>query len=408
MTVASDVDIMRRFQLASILLFLAAAPLACGGRTPIEESPCIGESPTCVAPGAACEGATTVNAECDATAHVWSCPRGSRTYARAADSPTTCSPFRDGLVAVLGGSLARVPVDGGRCLWVADAVLSSSGAEIHNAGFFADPSLPFGTCPTTPTFPSGTLSSVVTIEGSDDPSLLVQIDGGFVFGGETRVLYRLFRTDPSAVFGVDLLGGGVGVWDAGLEQIVVPGPSSLVWGTSNDMGDASLVVGGVPFIWGCHGPGHFLTLACDVGHMDAGGAIDLLTSGGAWVPLSEASMAETVFDAGPWISSVLPSPAGGFAHVYAASFGGSLETHTSTAVLGPWTSGPTLAACDLPTSDTHAFCAGPVVHTELMDPTRPSELVVSYQVGTTASVPTPPAGTLADAYGSRLVWVSLP
>ncbi len=313
-------------------------------------------------------------------------------------------------MALLGGSLVRVPIDGGRCLWVADDVLSSSGAEIHDAGFIVDPDWAYGECPQTPTFPSGTLASVVTITGTEDPALLVQIDPGFVFGGETRVPYRLFRRDPSAVFGAVELGGGVGTWDASAQKIVVAGPSSLAWQPGEDLGDASLVVGGVPYIWGCHG-GPPLIIPCDLGRLDADGALELLARGGAWVSSTDTAQALTMFDSGPWISSVISTPDGSstsFLHVYASSFGSTLETHTSAAVAGPWSSGPTLAACDLSGAGPKAFCAGPVVHTELADPTRPHELVISYQVGTTARRPAPVLGTLADADGSRLVWVSRP
>ncbi len=248
----------------------------------------------------------------------------------------------------------------------------------------------------------------MTIAGGDDPSLLVQIDGGYRIGGQTHVLYRLFQEDSSASFGVNELGSGLGVWDASTQQIVVPGPASLLFGTNPDLGDASLVVDDVPYVWGCHGPAHFLTNSCDLGRIDGKGTAQLFAGPGDWVAVDDASKAKVVFDSGPWISSIAPSPSGGFVHVYAVGFGSTLETHDAQDVTGPWAAGPTLTACDLPASDTLAFCAGPVVHEELTDPTVTGEEIVSYGVGTTASNQDALLAAHPEQYWTRLVWVSIP
>jgi hypothetical protein len=100
--------------------------------------------------------------------------------------------------------------------------------------------------------------------------------------------------------------------------------------------------------------------------------------------------------------------AGALVHVYAVAFGSTLETHQAPAVTGPWTSGPTLAACDLPGRDPHAFCAGPVVHEEIGDPARSGELVVSYGIGTTAPEQSALLAAHPEDYWTRLAWVSAP
>jgi hypothetical protein len=393
------------------LFALGCFSAGCGSRTLVEgtEAPCLANPPQCVVPSDACSAPLSIEPTCDAKTSAWSCPSGSRVYARASGAGGSCLPFHeaDGSVAELGGSLVRVPIDDGRCLWVSEQILTRAGSSVRNVGFEQDLSEPFGSCPMSANFFGGAPVPVVTIVGTTDPTLLVQVDGGYRIGGETRVLYRLFKTDPTAVFGVTELGSGLGAWDSSAQQIVVPDPDGLSWGTDLDLGDASRVVGGVPYVWGCHGPPHFLTNSCDLARLDEAGTAQLFTGSG-WVADDELRQAKTVFDSGPWISSVVPSPSGGFAHVYAVGFGSTLETHTARSVTGPWTEGPTLASCDLPSRDSHAFCAGPVVHEEIDDPTRPGELVVSYGVGTTA--PNQDALLAADpeAYWTRLVWVGSP
>jgi hypothetical protein len=251
-----------------------------------------------------------------------------------------------------------------------------------------------------------TLAPAVTIEGSDDPGLIVQIAGGYVLGGETKVIYRLFHTDSGAAFGVTELGAGIGRWDAANERMVVPGPNELLWGPDIDLGDASLVVGDTAYLWGCHGPFHFLTDDCSLARLDASDKTQLYAGAGQWVPESSVDAAASVFESSSWFSSVIPAPSGGLEHVYVVAWGTTLQTHTASAPEGPWANGPDLAPCDVPASDSHAFCTGPVVHQELRDPTRAGELVVSYSVATLAPNQSTLYATEPDAYWPRLVWVS--
>jgi hypothetical protein len=111
-----------------------------------------------------------------------------------------------------------VPTDDGRCLWIAERVATPTGALITNVAIEVDRSAPFGTCPTTGALVGGAPTSIVHVEGGADPSISVQIASAFRVGGVTRVVYRLFQSDPSTVFGVVYLGGGLGQWDPGSQR----------------------------------------------------------------------------------------------------------------------------------------------------------------------------------------------
>jgi hypothetical protein len=108
-----------------------------------------------------------------------------------------------------------------------------------------------------------------------------------------------------------------------------------------------------------------------------------------------------LFGGGSWTSSVVAAPSG-FRHIYVDDFGSTLQSDNASVATGPWTSGPNLAQCDLPLADDpSSFCAGPIVHGELSDPTRPGEVAISYGVG--SSTLATPTGAPND-YWSRLVW----
>jgi hypothetical protein len=324
---------------------------------------------------------------------------------RAADAPAACLPFHDPSLGIktLGGSLARIPLDDGRCVWIGESVSAATGETVRNVGFVPDTTAAFGSCPTSATLLGGSLTPAVSMEGGDDPSLLVQIDGGYRLGGTTHVLYRLFRYDASATFGVTNLGTGVGRWDPATQHIVVGGPSSLRWGPELNLGDASIVSGGDAYVLGCHPPYDFLSEPCALARLDASDSSQLFTGSG-WTSSTDVAAAATITNSGPWVSSLVPSPGGALTHVYVVGFGSTVQRHVASAPEGPWTNGPDLGACDLPAGDSHAFCAGPVVHPELADPTRTGELPVTYGVGTTDDQ-TSRASASPDAYWTRLVWL---
>ena len=119
----------------------------------------------------------------------------------------------------------------------------------------------------------------------------------------------------------------------------------------------------------------------------------------------DSTQGAVLFRSGTWNSSVVSS-ASGLRHVYAVDFGGTIQSDVASNVTGPWTAAPDLATCDLPTDDPKSFCAGPTVHSEISDPTRPGELAITYGVGTTSSSTsfTPPNAN-PDDYWPRLIWV---
>jgi hypothetical protein len=250
------------------------------------------------------------------------------------------------------------------------------------------------------------LSTAVHLDGGDDPSLLVQVTGGYRLGTTTRVTYRIFRVDPTAGFGVRQLGSGIGRWDAASSSIVIPSVAKLAFGTELDLGDASLVDAGSAYVWGCPGPPSFLTERCLVARLDARDTLELFAGAGHWVASTRGSDGATVFDAGPWISSVVHDPAsGGLLHVFAVGFGTDLQTHAAERPEGPWGAATPLSPCELPSADPHAYCAGPVVHSELEDPTRPGERAITYGVGTTATDGETRRREDPGAYWTRLVWL---
>jgi hypothetical protein len=88
------------------------------------------------------------------------------------------------------------------------------------------------------------------------------------------------------------------------------------------------------------------------------------------------------FQSGTWQSSVTQQQ-NTFRHIYIVAYGTSIEAHSAPTLLGPWTETAGYGDCDLPSGDPKAFCAGPVVHPDLADPTRPDELPVTYAIGST-------------------------
>jgi len=393
---------------------LVACLAACGGRSELAAGgACGADALDCVrAADDPCGPPEIVASVCDAQAHVLRCPAGAWPYARAAEGPTPCLPFSDpsGPIRSLGGSLLRLPTDDGRCLWLAD-IETTAGEQISNVALEPDRTAPFGTCPVTASFAGGTPGSIVTVEGESDPSLVVQLDTPFRFAGRTQVVYRFFKSDPAAVFGFTLLGGGLGRWDPGTQRIVIPDPHlTLPFSTDLQLGDAALVTPDFAFVWGCpRSEMGALVQGCVVTRQDPLGNLQLFAGGGSWVESLDGTVGATVFTSGSWTSAVAPGAgAGSLFHVFVGDFGSTLESQVAAAPEGPWTDGPTLGACDLPASDAHAFCNAPVVHQELADPTRPGEVVVSYDVSTLATN----AGSLASArpedYWPRLVWAPAP
>lgn len=385
----------------------APASSAVAGAAALPPASC-GTAPQCVTRDASdpCGPARLVDPECDAATLQWHCPAGAWAYARAPES-SSCLPLQSSAPAVAGlaASLSRFPTADGRCLWVAEELDLASGEVVHNIAFEPDLRAPFGTCPSEAQFVTsqrGLSTSAFFADGSSiDPSRqYVQITGGFLSGGQTLITYRLFSVDPNAVFGVTELGTGLGRWDVASERILLsPQPR---FATDLDYGNASFTDGDYAYLWGCNAPGPFFLEGCLLARRDHSDRIELFTSAQTWSATARPSQGAIVFDDGPWLSSVQRSAASSnLVHVFANDFADHLQIQSAAHPEGPWSDARTLAPCVRPSADPQAYCAGPVVHAELADPTRPNELVVSYGVATTG----PGTGALGD-YWSRLTWLS--
>jgi hypothetical protein len=352
---------------------------------------------------------------CDEATRTLRCPERAWRYARAAAPPETCLPFSDLLGSGqalegwgVGGSPVPVPTDDGRCLWVVDTVQTAMGGTIPNVAFEVDRRAPFGTCPTSASFAGGGPTSVVHVEGGTDPDILVQIASAFRFAGVTRVTYRLFRQDPHAVYGVTDLGGGLGRWDSTTQRIVVQGPGAITFPPTLDLGTASLVQPDHAYLWGCP-QAENLVDACILTRLDPRGSIEMFTGHGSWTSTLDGAIGARTILSGPWVSSVVAKPgSSGLFHVYTGDFGTTLQTQVAPAPEGPWAAAAPLGRCQLTGTDTGAYCAGPVVHPELADPTRPGEIVVSYAIGSTSPDQDTRKAADPQGYWARLVWTTAP
>jgi len=354
----------------------------CGARTGFSElsfATCEGDPPACIAPSQFCEAPRGVAPVCNVATKAYECPAGTKPHERVEKDGDVCLPFHEpgGPIESMSGSLVRVPLEDGRCLWIAEEA-RVRGKENRNVGIIADTDAPFGSCPKRAQFLNGEADDIVVVAAAERH--LVTITGGYRIGGRTRVLYRMFRVDPAAPFGLENIGTGIANFDATNGLIIVPDSRELRFSPDLDLADASLVRGSHAFVWGCPGPPEFLTERCIVARLDSTDAMELFT-GSNWVKSTRGSDGKTVFDSGPWVSSVTES-GGTLRHVYAVGFGSDLQMHTASAPEGPWSAGRTIARCALPSGDEQAFCAGPVVHEELADPTRPGEMVVTYGAST--------------------------
>ena len=358
----------------------------------------------CVADGFGCDAPSLVDAVCDAPTHTWQCPSGARPYARAPDNGSVCLPFAHatGLTPIKGwglSGLTRIPTDDGRCLWIVESMSLTDGTPERNVALEVDRHAPFGTCP------ESTVSApfvAVTMEGGDDPSIYAQIDGGYRLGGATHVLYRLFKVDPTATFGVTEMGGGVARWDATSGRIVIPSPSTpFRWGKDLDLGDAMLPAGDGThaYVWGCSGGNGFLVQDCRLARLDAARRRRGSTApGGRSSPASGRATGQWRSCRGAGARRSWPSRRGSGTCTSATSETGSRRRRRA-ARSGPGPMRPTSAgAISRPTGAPSAR----VRSCTPSWPTRraPGELPITYAVGVAPDQMSGPP----EEYGPRMVW----
>ena len=181
----------------------------CGARSSLESGPGAGRrgvrraARLHVAAGAdACAPPREVPAVCDAPGRAFHCPGGAAPYTRQVDQPGVCLPFFDpaGPIQSLDGSLVRVPTDDGRCLRIAEDVGTRAGDHLRNVAFAPPTGAAgvFGACPSGAPVGGASPTSIVRVEGVDDPDVLVQLTGSFRLAGpRPRSLIASFDSIPT-------------------------------------------------------------------------------------------------------------------------------------------------------------------------------------------------------------------
>ncbi|MFO0682369.1 MAG: hypothetical protein U0234_09975 [Sandaracinus sp.] len=362
-----------------------------GDAGPVADGGCdLAARPVCTRRAGPCEPLELVDAGCDGA--VWACPPGSRPYERPWAEETTCLPLRGEPLFADGvhESPVPIPIDD-TCTWVFPAegdgrvqlLGAAVGARCDALG--------------APVFP---------LDDVHERDRYVNVQGFFTTAAGVRPLARRWAIDPTAPFGVRTLGVELGrVVDGHLSF-----PGEIVFDDFADPGDAALVQGGFAYTYGCPGPAHDFEEDCVVGRAP----IDRIDDPTAWTMWGQRGwgigLAAPVFGSGPHRSAVVSDPRdpSRLLHLYAAGFGRELRLATAPAPEGPWTRAVTFAPCELPADDPGAYCAGPQIHRELLDPLDPHRLIVSYSIGSTSEDQAERRARDPDAYWPRVVILRLP
>jgi hypothetical protein len=112
----------------------------------------------------------------------------------------------------------------------------------------------------------------------------------------------------------------------------------------------------------------------------AAGAYEYFAGDDGWS--SELATAIPVVQSGRERGAVPYHPGlGSYVRVFSVGFSSTLEVRSAPAQQGPWTTSRMLVACELPADDPDAFCREPVLRPWLMDPLRPREVALTYDIG---------------------------
>jgi hypothetical protein len=345
--------------------------------------------PHCMRRAGPCDPLELVDAECISLA--WQCPTGASPYARAWTDDETCLPLRGTTIFADGVHESPVPIPiGETCEWIFPYDAPSGPQLLGVASASSCASIG------APTMPI----AAPTTDGS-----FVDVQAAFATPSGTRVLSRAWVFDSTAAYGVRALGVELGHVAAG--RLGFDG--AFLFDDSRDLGDAAIAVGDYAYAYGCPGIPHWLEEDCNVARAPLADVDDA----SAWATYGSGGWGVgdpvRVFGSGPHRSAVLRDPrGGGYLHVYAIGFGRDLRLSTAPQPEGPWTDSISLGRCELPADDPGAYCAGPQVHRELIDPLDPSMLIVSYSIGSTSSDQDVRRARSPDAYWPRIVHVRLP
>ena len=350
--------------------------------------------PRCATRSGPCDPLTLVDAECapvSGSGVAWQCPSGAAPYQRPWTDDATCLPLRGTPLLADGVHESPVPVPiGDTCQWIFPFD-TGAGAQLLGVAS-ASSCAALG----TPTMP---------IDDAHGAETYVNVQTAFATPNGTRILSRAWAFDSTSAYGVRALGVELGRVIGGRLRF----DGAFVFADAADLGDAAIVDGGFVYAFGCPGTPRGLEGDCNVGRA----AILSIDDASAWSTLGSHGWGVgdpvRVFGSGPHRSGVLRDPRGdGFLHVYAAGFGSELRMNGASHLEGPWSDSVMLARCELPADDPGAYCAGPQVHRELLDPMDPHTLIVSYSIGSTSADQSDRRARNPDAYWPRIVHVRLP
>lgn len=342
----------------------------------------------------------------------WACPAGTDVLQTDAAGSDVCLPFSSDAHPFDSLASSGIPAErgDGRCMWIMNDARTHSGEWLSHPAALV-PAHPAG----------GACEGGVQLLGDAEPysvvdateagrDALVSLGDGFRWRDETWFYYRHWLPDSNGAFGVRLNGTRVARYDESNESVVFE--SGFLWGPELAYGDAALVVDGVPHVFGCHGEPQFLSYNCHLARLqgddiNSSESYEYFIGDGGWG--KDIRKEVPVFDSGPHRSAVRFHPGlDRYIMLFAYGFGDTIHMRTATAPQGPWSEPAVVGPCDLPKDDPEAFCATPALHLELMADWRPDELVVSYDVGTTAADQDERRRRDRLAYWPRLARLALP
>ncbi len=343
-------------------------PVAC------DEAP-----PLCTTRESPCDALRLVDAAC--RGEVWSCPAGSTPYV-APWSGDRCLPLFADVPAPGGVNEAPVPMPvGDRCAWVYPSLADGISLEATFAASSCE---------------ALELPMPLETHGGEGYDAVMPQASFLDASGRPLLLMRGWRFEVAVPTPVgSSFGRLVG------DTITI----SSTWAIDPMLGAAAVADGGFLYAYGClddpYCRGDDAVVArAPLARIDEPAAWSYFGAGG-WGVGEPAP----VFRMGPHRGAVVHDPRGGFLHVYVDGYGTSVEWTHAERPEGPWSTPRVLVACELPSDDPAAFCAAPVIHLELFDPTRPDELVIGYALTTSA----PDGWTLRtsrrESYWPRIVRV---